>query len=92
MRHFIGEHKAEAYKIIEIRIVGCPDGVKDVHIRQRSKDGRAYGLDAIQEALERIATKLEAQYPAWDFNLVELGPNRFNFVWRSSVDGRKAKT
>jgi len=69
------------HKQIEFRVCGMPDGVKDSHIVQHARPGRAFKDEVVDEALERMSQELEKKFPAWEFRLVELGPARFNFVW-----------
>lgn len=87
MKHQLRD-RSPAWKFIEIKVVGMPDGVKDSVIRQQARPGHAFGKEAVDEAVWRIANIVDQKYPAWEFKMVELAPNRFNFVWT----GRRVAT
>jgi hypothetical protein len=68
------------HKRILIRIVP-PAGMKGERITVAAPPRAGYGMDAVLSVLEDVAEKLERQNPAMEFRLVELAPNRFNFVY-----------
>lgn len=72
---------ARIYKRVEIRIV-APPGEKGERIVFRAPGRNGYGEGAIQQMLDQAAETLERENPRLEFGLVEIEPNRFNFVFR----------
>jgi hypothetical protein len=67
------------YKRLHVRIV-TPIGVKDQRLDFCAPPRQGFGEGAIQEILERVSEDLEKKNPGLEFRLVELAPDRFNFV------------
>jgi len=78
------------YKRVTIRVIGPPaednDKQQDFKWYPRAPAGRGYSESDIQGMLEQCATHLEKRFPVWEFRLVELGPDRFNFVFNRVID------
>ena len=49
-------------------------------IYRRAPGGQGIGEREIQKHLFAIADRLEAERPAFEYRVVELAPNQFNFV------------
>jgi hypothetical protein len=69
----------------DFRVRVVMPGQKDIIWRSRAGPRRGYTLDGIQTMLEQVAEHLEKQFPSVEFRMVELEPNRFNFLY----EGRK---
>jgi hypothetical protein len=74
----------EGHKRIEIRIFAPGNKDSKLHIIQ-AQPGHAYPEEQIERILENFAENVEIAAPEEEYELVEVGPARFNFVWR----GRK---
>jgi hypothetical protein len=48
----------------------------------RAAPGTGYTAKTIEEILEHAAAQVEKNYPSFEYELVEIGPADFNFVWR----------
>ena len=73
------------WKRLTIRVIGPPpednDKQQDFKWYPRAPAGRGYSEDDVQGVLEQCAMHLEKRFPVWEFRLVELGPDRFNFIF-----------
>lgn len=49
--------------------------------RTHAKPGRAFSKANIQEMLDDVVDQLDMKYPEHEWRMVELAPNKFNFVW-----------
>jgi hypothetical protein len=74
------ETSEKIYKRVVIRII-APPGAKDERIVQTAPPGHGYNSDTVLGILEQVADTLERQNPKLEFRLVELEPNRFNFIY-----------
>lgn len=72
------------YKRIEIRIFGPENKDSKLHIVQ-AQPGAHYPESQVEDILGNVVEKLETSAPDDEYEIVEIGPGRFNFVWR----GRK---
>jgi hypothetical protein len=75
---------SSGYKRIEIRIFGPENKDSKLHIIQ-AQPGAHYPEAQVEGILENFAEKIETAAPEEEYEIVEIGPARFNFVWR----GRK---
>jgi hypothetical protein len=48
----------------------------------RAAPGTGYTAAAIEKILEDAAGQVEKNFPSFEYELVEIGPADFNFVWR----------
>jgi hypothetical protein len=73
-----------SYSRIEVRIFNPGNKDSKLHIIQ-AQPGHAYPEKQVDGIVENFAEKLEAAAPGEEYEIVDVGPARFNFVWR----GRK---
>jgi hypothetical protein len=71
------------HKRIEIRIFTPGNKNSKLHIVQAAP-GRTYPDAQIDKILETFADNLETAAPNEEYELVDVGPGRFNFVWRAT--------
>ncbi len=57
-----------------------PNVKKQILVRRRSLPGKWFTALAIEQFLAEMEANLTKNMPAYDFRLVELAPNRFNFI------------
>lgn len=69
-----------AWKTLTVRVIPA-----EGHPRKRkvfrAPAGKLYVADGIDKLLDHVADYLEKRHPHWEFRLVELAPNVFNFVY-----------
>lgn len=67
----------------EIRIRIFSEGNKSSRLTKvRAAPGTGYTAEAIEQVLDDCAEQIEVRQPSDDFELVQVGPAEFNFVWR----------
>jgi hypothetical protein len=81
-----GELLAKSVRI-KIFTPGNKRAVTRVHL---AGSGRGIGVDGVDGLLKRTADKIEQQWPAEEYSLVQVGPFAFNFVWRASQSEQHA--
>ena len=69
-----------SFKRVELRVI-LPEGKKAKKEIVHSGPGRVFTESGIDALLEHAAANLEEKFPHWDFRLVPIGPNAFNFVY-----------
>lgn len=80
MRRF-SRDGSRAHKTIVLRVFN-PENKGSIVTKVRAKPRCAFGDAEIDSILESAAGQVEKQFPWHDYQLVELGQARFNFVWR----------
>jgi hypothetical protein len=72
---------------LRIRVFG-PEN-KSSHLTTcRAHPGHGWTEDEIEGILEQAANQLEAKRSREDFEMVQVGPGQFNFVWRGWREGK----
>jgi len=75
--------KAEkGWKRVEFRLIA--PGV-DRRWHYSAPATRLYTEKSIETILWEVSDKLAKQFPQWELRLVQIGPNRFNFVYDRDV-------
>lgn len=87
MKHFSagtvdGKGKGtRAFKMVEVRVFNIEN--KGSYLtRHRARPGHIIAEDVVDKLLDQIADQIEKRFPGHDYQMVEVGEARFNFVWR----------
>ena len=73
-------NKQDCAKRIQVRVFA--PGNKTSHaIHLSAPPGKIFTRVGIDSLLENYANDLEARFPTEEYRLVELGHDKFNFVW-----------
>lgn len=70
-----------SWKLVEIRVFGAGNE-ESIRRRYHAPRGRGFTVKGVDEIVEAVAKEVEQRMPGHEFKLVELAPNRFNFVWQ----------
>lgn len=87
-RHPLTTAKGERlFKHVTFEIVPPPEwkehGLKIAPRVYRAEPHHGFTSAQIDQWLEKISESVEQQFSKWEFRLVQLGPNRFKFIYAS---------
>ena len=81
MKHFSEGGHEQLWKRVTIRTFNVENRGSFVRTF-RARPGNGYSEKNIEKLLEQVAEQIERRFPGHEYELVELGEARFNFVWR----------
>lgn len=68
------------YKQVRIRVFGVENKTRTTRTFT-APPGKGYNHEGIGELLDGIADDLDTRFPQDEWRMVDLAPNKFNFVW-----------
>ena len=84
------KHTAKGEPLVcTLRIrVFAPENKSSSLITLKAAPGKGYVDADIENILEQVAEQLETNRSREDFEMVQVGPGQFNFVWRRWREGK----
>lgn len=74
----------EIFGVVEVRLF-YPGNEKSLLKHFRAGKGQGFSDEGIERILSDLVEAIEKQFPGHVYNMVELAPNRFNFVCRGEI-------
>jgi hypothetical protein len=70
------------HRRVKIRVI-LPEGtgIKPLRFEVKAGPHRGFGDTGIDEVLEHAAQQIEKRFPLWEFRLVPIAENAFNFIY-----------
>lgn len=79
------------HRRVKIRLV-LPEGQKPIRFEVKAGPHRGFGDTGIDEVLENAAQQIEKRFPLWNFRLVPIADNAFNFIYAGLRDQAKGES
>jgi hypothetical protein len=89
MRKMRNGSGARIFKLVTVKVF-VPGNRSYRRVRYSAGPGQGFNEDQIDNLLEQVARSITQKFPGQDYQLVELGPDTFNFVWRSEQAAKAA--
>jgi hypothetical protein len=77
MRSKVGE---TLHKRLIVRVFS-PENKASYLVQRVAPAGQGFTPSSITSMLDELGSRIEKKFPDHEYRLVELAPNRFNFVW-----------
>lgn len=68
------------WKSVYVRVI-LPEGHKELKWHYRAKPGMGCTEDNMEKLLGDVVEHLEKRFVYWEFKMVQIAANRFNFVY-----------
>jgi hypothetical protein len=68
------------FRYLQFRLI-LPEGWKPRKFKTRAGPGKCFTEKNVDAVLERVAEKIETDFPHWEFTMMQVGPNSYNFIY-----------